>query len=117
MLANSDKPLSAYRDRLPEMVNTPELRFECPEDRKFAVVEEIKARLKAEAGRKVNDIDGVRVESEDGWWLIRASNTQAALTARLEAKSEAGLKRLRADLGGLLQASGLTLPEKATAGH
>ncbi|MBI1779666.1 MAG: phosphomannomutase/phosphoglucomutase [Proteobacteria bacterium] len=117
MLANRREPLSALRDRLPQMVNTPELRFDCPDERKFAVVEEIRARLAAEPGRRVNTIDGVRVQTEDGWWLLRASNTQAALTARLEAKTAKGLERLKADLGGLLQASGLDLPEKATAGH
>ena len=81
--------------RLPAVVNTPEVRFESPEERKFAVVEEIKERLRA-AGADVNDIDGVRVRTRDGWWLLRASNTQDLLVARCEADDDAGLERLKA---------------------
>ena len=72
------------RDALPQVVNTPELRFDCDDRRKFAVIEEVAARLRA-AGANVADIDGVRVLTADGWWLLRASNTQAVLVARAEA--------------------------------
>jgi len=96
-------------DRLPQLVNTPELRFPCPDDRKGAVVAQVKARLAA-AGARVNDVDGVRVDEPDGWWLLRVSNTQAMLTARCEARDEAGLQRLRATLAGHLRACGLDLP-------
>ena len=58
----------------------------------------------------VNAIDGVRVSSPDGWWLLRASNTQDALVARAEADSEEGLERLKAELAGQLRASGLEPP-------
>jgi phosphomannomutase len=101
--------LAQRRERLPHMVNTPEMRFDCAEERKFAVVAEVRERLKAE-GAKVNAIDGVRVDTADGWWLLRASNTQAVLVARCEAKSSEGLKRLRATLEGQLTASGVALP-------
>ncbi len=96
------------RDKLPHMVNTPELRFDCAEDRKFAVVAEVKARLEAE-GATFSAIDGVRVDTADGWWLLRASNTQAVLVARCEAASAEGLKRLRRTLSDQLAASGVSL--------
>jgi phosphomannomutase len=101
--------LGRRRDRLPHMVNTPEMRFDCPDERKFAVAAEVKARLDA-AGATVNAIDGVRVDTADGWWLLRASNTQAVLVARCEARDAEGLKRLRAALDGQLAASGVALP-------
>ncbi|CAA7612667.1 Phosphomannomutase [Magnetospirillum sp. LM-5] len=101
--------LGARRDKLPHMVNTPEMRFDCADERKFAVIHEVKDRLAAE-GAKVNAIDGVRVDTPDGWWLLRASNTQAVLVARCEAKSVEGLKRLRAALEAQLAKSAVTLP-------
>jgi phosphomannomutase len=103
--------LAHRRDRLPHMVNTPEMRFDCPEERKFQVVAEVKARLQA-ARATVNAIDGVRVDTPDGWWLLRASNTQAVLVARCEGASVDGLKRLRAALESQLAASGLAAPAR-----
>jgi phosphomannomutase len=110
--------LSAVRAALPQVINTPELRFDCPDTRKFEVVAEVKQRLAA-AGAKVQDVDGVRVLTEDGWWLLRASNTQAVLVARAEASSEAGLERLKAQIAGQLQGSGLQAPDFSgeNAGH
>ncbi|MGE5547215.1 MAG: phosphoglucomutase/phosphomannomutase PgmG [Solirubrobacterales bacterium] len=105
--------LAHRRDRLPHMVNTPEMRFDCPDERKFQVVAEVRDRLAA-AGARVNALDGVRVESDDGWWLLRPSNTQAVLVARCEATTVDGLKRVRAALEGQLAASGITPP---SAGH
>lgn len=109
LLGRGTASLAALRDQLPAMVTGAELRFEVDEARKFAVVEEIKARLKS-ARAILNDIDGVRVTTADGWWLLRASNTQAVLVARAEAASEAGLARLREALAGQLRASGLSMP-------
>ncbi|NQU61976.1 MAG: phosphomannomutase/phosphoglucomutase [Rhodospirillales bacterium] len=102
--------LADIYDRLPVMVNTPEIRFDCAEDRKFAVINEVKERLKKDGGQ-VNDIDGVRVETDDGWWLLRASNTQAVLVARCESENHEGLERLKAALKGQLEASGVDFPE------
>jgi phosphomannomutase len=118
IVARMDRPLSAVRAALPQVVNTPELRFDCAEARKFEVVAEVKQRLAAE-GARVQDVDGVRVLTEDGWWLLRASNTQAVLVARAEASSEAGLERLKAHLATQLQLSGLAAPDfsGANAGH
>lgn len=101
-----DGTLADLYDALPRLFNTPELRIDCPEERKFVVVAEVKERL-AGSGAKVSDIDGVRVSTADGWWLLRASNTQAVLVARCESTSEAGLARLQATLAAQLAASGL----------
>ena len=118
ILARLPGKLSAVREALPHVVNTPELRFDCPDTRKFSVIEEVAARLK-QSGAKVADIDGVRVATEDGWWLLRASNTQAVLVARCEATSEPGLERLKGALSAQLAASGLAAPDfsGANAGH
>ncbi|GEP53770.1 phosphoglucomutase/phosphomannomutase PgmG [Reyranella soli] len=116
IVANSTESLADMRDGLPQPINTPELRFDCADERKFGVVDEVKARLKT-AGAKFSDIDGVRVSTKDGWWLLRASNTQPVLVARCEAADQAGLDRLMADLKAALSASGVTLPDDAGSGH
>lgn len=118
IVARMSTTLGEVRAALPQVINTPELRFDCADTRKFEVVAEVKARLAAE-GAKVQDVDGVRVLTEDGWWLLRASNTQAVLVARAEASSEAGLDRLKAGIARQLQASGLAAPDfsGANAGH
>ncbi|MFC3174910.1 phosphoglucomutase/phosphomannomutase PgmG [Novosphingobium bradum] len=100
------KSVTELRGAMPAMVNTPELRFQVDESRKFAVVEEVKARLAA-SGATVNDTDGVRVDTADGWWLLRASNTQDVLVARAESLDQAGLDRLMAQIDAQLAASGL----------
>ena len=102
--------LSDVRKALPQVINTPELRFDCDDHRKFEVVKEVAARLKA-AGATVSETDGVRVLTDDGWWLLRSSNTQAVLVARCEASSDAGLDRLKAALVAQLEASGLAAPD------
>jgi phosphomannomutase len=93
IVARMELKLSAIRDALPHVLNTPELRFDCDDLRKFEVISEVAGRLTQE-GAEVSDIDGVRVSTPDGWWLLRASNTQAVLVARAEAKSEEGLETL-----------------------
>ena len=99
--------LTALRSAMPAMINTPEMRFQVDETRKFAVVEEVLARL-GESGATVNATDGARVNTEDGWWLLRASNTQDVLVARAEAKSQEGLDRLLAQIDEQLALSGLS---------
>jgi phosphomannomutase len=118
ILARSDQRLSALREALPQVINTPEVRFDCDDRRKFEVIEEVAARLR-QAGATVSETDGVRVLTDDGWWLLRASNTQAVLVARAEAKTEAGLAALKAALVAQLAASGLAAPDfsGAHAGH
>ncbi|HEY4042370.1 MAG TPA: phosphomannomutase/phosphoglucomutase [Rhodopila sp.] len=118
IVARMNDRLSAVRDALPHVINTPEVRFDCDDQRKFAVIEEVAARLQAE-GAKVSEIDGVRVQTADGWWLLRASNTQAVLVARCEATTSAGLERLKAAVVAQLSASGLPEPDfsGSHAGH
>ncbi|MBM3486211.1 MAG: phosphomannomutase/phosphoglucomutase [Alphaproteobacteria bacterium] len=108
-LARSERSLAAMRAALPQLVSTPELRFPCSDTRKFPVITEVRDRLKA-AGARMNDIDGVRVMTDDGWWLLRASNTQDVLVARCEAKDAAGLSRLKAALAAEVRRSGIEPP-------
>ena len=91
-------------------MSTPEVRFPCPDERKFRVADEIRGRLSA-AGARFTGIDGVRAESADGWWLLRASNTQPMLVARCEAADAAGLRRLKTDLAFQLRSSGIDPPD------
>lgn len=112
--ARLGKSVTELRSAMPEMINTPEMRFQVDESRKFAVIDEVLARLSA-AGADVNATDGARVNTADGWWLLRASNTQDVLVARAEASSEAGLERLMAQIDAQLAASGLERGE--TVGH
>lgn len=116
LLAQSGKSLSALKAHLPKTQTTPELRIPCAEERKFDVVREVKERL-ASAGLTVNDVDGVRVTNADGWWLLRASNTQAVLVARCESTSPAGLERLLEQLGSALAASQVPFPPEGNANH
>lgn len=106
----TDQTLIGRYDRMPKLVNTPELRFDCADEKKFSVIEAVKARLAGGAG-SVNDLDGVRVTHEDGWWLLRASNTQAVLVARCEGKDQNTLSRLKAELASHLAATGITVPD------
>lgn len=108
-LASTDESLATMRQRLPAVVNTPEMRIPCADTRKFAVIDEVKTRLRL-VGANVSDIDGVRVKSQNGWWLLRASNTQAVLVARAEAADKAGLDRLLVELTTQLEQSGVSLP-------
>jgi len=98
--------LAAFRDSLPPSFATPELRIACPEARKAGVVAEVGERLVRE-GANVDDELGVRVETADGWWLLRASGTEAKLTCRCESIHPEGLDRLRAELRRQLHLSGI----------
>ncbi|MFL6852597.1 MAG: phosphoglucomutase/phosphomannomutase PgmG [Sphingomicrobium sp.] len=102
----SGKSLTDLKGEMPVSVATPELRFQVDESRKFAVIGEVAERLAAE-GADVNSTDGVRVKTADGWWLLRASNTQDVLVARAEAKDQAGLDRLVAIVDDQLEKSGI----------
>jgi phosphomannomutase len=106
----SGKTLTEIMDAMPKSVATPELRFPVDEARKFGIVDEVRDRLSAE-GAKVDATDGVRVSTADGWWLLRASNTQDVLVARAEAKDEAGVERLVAKIDDQLAKSGVKRAE------
>ena len=112
--ARLGKSVTELRSAMPAMVNTPELRFQVDEERKFAAIEEVKARL-ADSPDDVDGTDGVRVTNSDGWWLLRASNTQDVLVARAESETEEGLARLVAQIDEQLELSGLERGE--SVGH
>jgi len=112
--ARLGRSVTELRSAMPAMVNTPEMRFQVDETRKFAAIDEVKARL-ANSPADVDGTDGVRVTTADGWWLLRASNTQDVLVARAESESEEGLERLMAQIDEQLALSGLE--RGAQAGH
>ncbi|QDP19322.1 phosphoglucomutase/phosphomannomutase PgmG [Sphingomonas xanthus] len=111
-VSTSGQTLTELRDQMPVSVATPEMRFQIDESRKFAVVEEVAQRLAAD-GAEVNATDGVRVKTADGWWLLRASNTQDVLVARAEARDQAGLDRLMVSVNEQLTKSGVGPVEAA----
>ncbi|WP_114521080.1 phosphomannomutase/phosphoglucomutase [Altererythrobacter sp. ZODW24] len=104
--ARLGKSVTQLRTDMPQMINTPEMRFQVDESRKFAAITEVEARLAA-SDLEVNGTDGVRVTTEDGWWLLRASNTQDVLVARAESDTEDGLERLVAQIDDQLAQSGI----------
>ncbi len=112
ILSHAGKPLSALVAHLPKIHNTPEVRFHVPADVKFKIVPEIRQRLQNanENGVTVNDIDGVRVTTKDGWWLIRPSNTEDVLTVRAEGFTTDGLDRLKDQMIAQLKSSGIASP-------
>jgi len=112
-VSSSGKSLTELKTAMPKAVATPELRFQVDDVRKFAIIDEVRDRLAAD-GAKVDSTDGVRVSTADGWWLLRASNTQDVLVARAEAKDEAGVERLIAQIDDQLAKSGV---ERVEAVH
>jgi len=108
----SGKTLTELKDAMPQAVATPEMRFQVDEARKFAIVDEVRERLSSD-GAKVDATDGVRVSTVDGWWLLRASNTQDVLVARAEAADQAGVERLMAQIDAQLARSGVMRVEAA----
>ncbi|HEX8087684.1 MAG TPA: phosphomannomutase, partial [Blastocatellia bacterium] len=93
ILTNTEGPLSALLADLPGMVVTPEIRLDCPDDKKFDVV-----RILTEEFKRTNeviDIDGARILFDHGWGLVRASNTQPVIVLRFEADTEARLLEIR----------------------
>jgi phosphomannomutase len=104
--ARLGRSVTELRGAMPNMINTPEMRFQVDESRKFAAIDEIKRRLE-NSGAQVDETDGVRVTTDDGWWLLRASNTQDVLVARAESDSRQGLDRLLGQIDEQLAASGL----------
>ncbi|EQD24228.1 MAG: hypothetical protein D084_Lepto4C00525G0002 [Leptospirillum sp. Group IV 'UBA BS'] len=117
LLARRGRPLSTLLESLPRTFSTPELRRECPDEKKFAVVDRLKHLLK-DQGLSFNDIDGIRVEFSDGWGLVRASNTQPALVLRFEAETP-GRKREIQDRLTLALAQAMTQEglDPSMAGH
>ncbi len=106
MLSREPTILAARADELPIMINTPEIRIDCPDDDKARIVATVTARLRADpAVEGVVDIDGVRARFAGGWGLVRASNTQPALVMRCEAETAARLVEIRAAIEAHLAAA------------
>lgn len=105
-LAAAGLSLQQFRESLPQTFATPELRFACPDNRKAAVLAAIGEWAEANGGA-INRTDGLRVGEPGGWWLLRASGTEAKLTARCEAESADALEEMRARLGAALRNEGL----------
>jgi phosphomannomutase len=116
--ARLGRSVTELRGAIPPMLNTPEMRFQVDEARKFPAIAEVTERLTTNPGEgveEVNATDGVRVNTADGWWLLRASNTQDVLVARAESDTEEGLERLIAQIDEQLSLSGLERGE--SVGH
>lgn len=100
ILSQSGSKISTLLADIPKVYSTPEIRVDCPDDKKAKVVEKIKKHYKNNAG--LIDIDGVRIPFPDGWALVRSSNTQPVIVLRFEASSESSLQKIRKEVESLL---------------
>jgi len=96
VVASSPVPMSRMLSDIPPMVVTPEIRVQCDDEEKFAVVEKVK--LHFQSSHQVIDVDGARILFSNGWGLVRASNTQDVLVLRFEADSRASLDAIRSEV-------------------
>jgi phosphomannomutase / phosphoglucomutase len=103
IMADTGKGVDELIADLPQTFTTPELRVECPDAIKFTVVAKIVAHYKAKPGQEVIDIDGLRAVYDDGWGLVRASNTQPALVLRFEFLTEQRLDEIRQEIESTLK--------------
>lgn len=108
LVARRGRGLEELVSEIPSYPSTPELRLDCPDDRKFEVVERVVEHFRGR--RPLVDIDGARVSFEDGWALVRASNTQPVVVVRLEATDEAALERIRDEVAAVLAPEGVSVP-------
>lgn len=103
ILSETDAPLSRLLADVPHLPATPEIRIDCPDEQKMAVVASLQKTYQARSDVSVIDVDGLRVVFPYGWGLIRASNTQPALVARAEADTEEHLKMITEDFDQALR--------------
>lgn len=108
LVARSGRRLSELAGEIPAYPSTPELRVDCPEDRKFEVVRRAVEHFRRRG--EVLDIDGARVQFDGGWALIRASNTQPVIVVRVEARSRERLAEIHEEVDRWLAGEGVTLP-------
>ena len=107
-MAKTGRSITDFIDGLAPQHATPELRIDCPDDQKFGVIDRLAAHINSQIDAKnLNLIDGVRVRTNNGWWLVRASNTEAALVARAEGKTPMILDNLVSDIEAALANAGL----------
>ncbi len=109
IVENSSKTLADLRKELPQTFSTAEIRVDCVDEKKFSIIENLKENLR-QSGLEFNDIDGIRVTTETGWWLLRASNTQPVLVARCEANSKENLEKLKENLRKHLEFCKVEIP-------
>jgi phosphomannomutase len=107
-LISDNYTLDDFLKSLPKTFSTQEIKINCADEAKFTIIEELSILLD-KAGLTVNKIDGLRVQKDNGWWLLRASNTQAVLVARIEADSEESLKAFQEELSYYLKKFDLSL--------
>lgn len=107
ILADSKRTVDQHLADVPRYVSTPEMRVDCPDDRKEQVTRDALAHFRAKY--PVSDVDGVRILFDGGWGLIRSSNTQPILVLRFEASSDMRLAELRAEVEGWLATQGVTV--------
>ena len=107
IIADSGHTVRELLADVPHFVSTPEIRVDCADDRKFALVQRAVEHFRAT--HDVIDVDGVRVLFGDGWGLIRASNTQPIIVTRFEARSAARLAEIRGEMDGWLAQQGLVV--------
>ncbi|MDP2907417.1 MAG: phosphomannomutase/phosphoglucomutase [Nanoarchaeota archaeon] len=101
ILSNTDKKASQLLEDVPKTYYTPEIRIDCSEDKKFRIPEELKKELRNEFN--IYDIDGARIQFQDGWGLVRASNTQPVLVLRFEAQTPERLEEIRKFVEGKVE--------------
>lgn len=111
ILADSKRTVEQHLSDVPRFVSTPEMRVDCPDDRKEQVTRDALAHFRAKY--PVSDVDGVRILFDGGWGLIRSSNTQPILVLRFEASSGAQLAEIRAEVEGWLATQGVTVGASA----
>ena len=107
-LVKDSYTLDDFLDNLPQTFSTQEIKIDCPDDRKFRIIDELSTILDNKE-LNISKVDGLRIQKDDGWWLLRASNTQAALVARVEAKSKNSLNNLQKELNLYLDKFNLSL--------
>jgi phosphomannomutase/phosphoglucomutase len=105
ILSNSDKKLSELMSVIPIYPSTIETRYDCPDDLKFEVVDRVKQKALSE-GLDTITVDGVRIVYENGWGLVRVSNTQPVLVARCEGRTEEALEKICSDMKSRLIKAG-----------
>ena len=104
--------LRDFCESLPRTCASPELRIACPEAEKARVMQVVVAAMEESHGAgSLITLDGVRREAPEGWWLLRQSNTEPALTLRVESLDEAGFARIAEECAGVLKRAGLAVPD------
>lgn len=107
ILATSTGKTSDLLGDVPKTVNTPEIRVDCDDDKKWSVIEKLRTSVKAKY--RTNETDGVRIEFDDGWGLVRASNTQPVIVMRFEAQTKERLAEIKSLIEGEAKLAGLSL--------